>query len=172
MSLPSTPTGWRRLRWLGADGLPLTSIGHICSDDQMRSDGISQREQLMDERTTDAEDRTTTATEDMSEKSGRQDGLELPESGREAGPLFAEEQSASYRSRWDDIQARFVDDPRGAVREADELVSMVIGELESSFHSRRDSLEAGWQQGDDTSTEGLRLALQAYRSFFGRLLST
>ena len=65
-----------------------------------------------------------------------------------------------------------MDDPRGAVREADELVSTVIGELESSFHSRRDSLEAGWQQGDDTSTEGLRLALQAYRSFFGRLLST
>ena len=60
----------------------------------------------------------------------------------------------------------------GAVREADELVSTVIGELESSFHSRRDSLEAGWQEGDDTSTEGLRLALQAYRSFFGRLLNT
>ena len=125
----------------------------------------------MDERTTDTEDRTTaTATEDMSEESG--DVLELPESGTEAGPLFAEEQSASYRSRWDEIQGRFVDDPRGAVREADELVSTVIGELESSFHSRRDSLEAGWQQGDDTSTEGLRLALQAYRSFFGRLLNT
>ena len=127
----------------------------------------------MDERTTDTEDRTTaTATEDMSEGSDREDVLELPESGTEAGPLFAEEQSASYRSRWDEIQGRFVDDPRGAVREADELVSTVIGELESSFHSRRDSLEAGWQQGDDTSTEGLRLALQAYRSFFGRLLNT
>ncbi len=127
----------------------------------------------MDQRTTDTEDRTTTtATEDMSEGSDREDVLELPESGTEAGPLFAEEQSASYRSRWDEIQGRFVDDPRGAVREADELVSTVIGELESSFHSRRDSLEAGWQQGDDTSTESLRLALQAYRSFFGRLLNT
>ena len=127
----------------------------------------------MDERTTEPDDRTTsTATEDMAEGSDKEDVLELPETGTEAGPLFAEEQSASYRSRWDEIQARFVDDPRGAVREADELVSTVIGELESSFHARRDSLEAGWQGGDDTSTEGLRLALQAYRSFFGRLLST
>ncbi len=124
----------------------------------------------MDERTTEPE-RTTTTTEDMSEGSDREEVLELPESGMEAGPLFAEDQTASYRSRWDEIQGRFVDDPRGAVREADELVSTVIGELESSFHSRRDSLEAGWQQGDDTSTESLRLALQAYRSFFGRLLN-
>jgi hypothetical protein len=127
----------------------------------------------MDEPTTDPEDRTTTTTtEDMSEESDREDVLELPERGTEAGPLFGDEQSASYRSRWDEIQARFVDDPRGAVGEADELVSTVIGELESSFRSRRDSLEAGWQEGDDTSTESLRLALQAYRSFFGRLLNT
>ena len=124
----------------------------------------------MDERTTDTGDRTTaTATEDMSE--GSEDVLELPQSGTEAGPLFAEEESARYRSRWAEIQARFVDDPRGAVGEADELVSTVIGELGSSFRARRDSLEAGWQQGE-TSTESLRLALQAYRSFFGRLLST
>jgi hypothetical protein len=127
----------------------------------------------MDERTTGSEDRTTaTTTEDVFEASDREDVLELPESGTEAGPLFAEEESARYRSRWDEIQARFVDDPRGAVGEADELVSTVIGELESSFRSRRDSLEAGWQEGDETSTESLRLALQAYRSFFGRLLNT
>ena len=127
----------------------------------------------MDEPTTEPDDRTTaTATDDTSEGSEREDVLELPESGTEAGPLFAEDTSASYRSRWDEIQAKFVDDPRGAVREANELVSTVIGELESSFHSRRDALEAGWQEGDTTSTESLRLALQAYRSFFGRLLNT
>jgi hypothetical protein len=126
----------------------------------------------MDEPTAEPERITTTTTEDMSEGTDREDVLELPESGMEAGPLFAEDQSASYRSRWDEIQGRFVDDPQGAVREADDLVSTVIGELESSFHSRRDSLEAGWQQGDDTSTESLRLALQTYRSFFGRLLNT
>jgi hypothetical protein len=126
----------------------------------------------MDERTTETERTTATETEAMPAASDREDVLELPETGTEAGPLFADEQSASYRSRWDEIQARFVDDPRGAVGEADELVSTVIGELESSFRSRRDSLEAGWQEGDDTSTESLRLALQAYRSFFGRLLNT
>ena len=126
----------------------------------------------MDERTTEPEGITATTTEDMSEGNDKANVLELPESGTEAGPLFVEEESARYRSRWDEIQARFVDDPRGAVGEADELVSTVIGELESSFRSRRDSLEAGWQEGDESSTESLRLALQAYRSFFGRLLNT
>jgi hypothetical protein len=85
-------------------------------------------------------------------------------------PLFQEAETSSYRARWDDIQARFVDDPRHAVQEADELVSTVIGELETSFRTRREALESGWQRGDDVSTEDLRLALQGYRSFFGRLL--
>ncbi|MCD6023054.1 MAG: hypothetical protein K0R20_2764, partial [Actinomycetia bacterium] len=76
----------------------------------------------MDERTTETERTTATETEDMPAASDREDVLELPETGTEAGPLFADEQSASYRSRWDEIQARFVDDPRGAVGEADELV--------------------------------------------------
>ncbi|MCD6023064.1 MAG: hypothetical protein K0R20_2774 [Actinomycetia bacterium] len=41
----------------------------------------------MDEPTTDPEDRTTTTTtEDMSEESDREDVLELPERGTEAGP--------------------------------------------------------------------------------------
>jgi len=128
----------------------------------------------MDERTTGPDDQITpTTTAEMPDSTDREDGVvEVPVSGIEEGPLFAQDQSASFRQRWDDIQARFVDDPRRAVQEADELVSTVVGELESSFRTRRDALEAGWQQGDDTSTEDLRLALQAYRSFFGRLLDT
>ena len=85
-------------------------------------------------------------------------------------PLFLDDQRSSYRERWDEIQARFVDDPRRAVQDADELVSNVVTELETSFRTRREALEGGWQRGDDVSTEDLRLALQGYRSFFGRLL--
>ena len=49
----------------------------------------------MDERTTEAErTTTTTTTENMPTANDREDVLELPESGTEAGPLFAEEESA------------------------------------------------------------------------------
>jgi hypothetical protein len=99
---------------------------------------------------------------------------DLPETGDgtsiEIDRLFPEDRASSYRESWDEIQARFVDDPRRAVEDADGLVTSVIGELESSFRDRRDKLERSWQAGADSSTEHLRLALQSYRTFFGRLL--
>jgi hypothetical protein len=100
-----------------------------------------------------------------------EDGVEVSGSTDiEADHLFPEDRASTYRKDWDQIQVRFVDDPHGAVEKADELVSAVIGELESSFRSRRDRLESSWQRGDETSTEDLRVALQSYRAFFGRLL--
>jgi hypothetical protein len=88
----------------------------------------------------------------------------------ENGSLFSDERRSSYRARWDEVQSRFVDDPRSAVKEADELVATVVGDLEDSFREHRETLEAGWQRGEETSTEDLRMTLQGYRSFFGRLL--
>ena len=98
------------------------------------------------------------------------DGTALADPSALEAPLFREDQTSAYRGRWDEIQARFVDDPRRAVQDADDLVRTVIGELQASFSARREVLEAGWQRGGDVSTEDLRLALQGYRSFFGRLL--
>jgi hypothetical protein len=43
--------------------------------------------------------------------------------------------------------------------------------LAETFAQERSQLEGQWDRGDDVSTEDLRLALQRYRSFFGRLLS-
>jgi hypothetical protein len=107
----------------------------------------------------------------------RLEELEETDSGSARGsdtspeaPLFLDDQRSAYRGRWDEIQTRFVDDPRQAVQDADGLVNTVVSDLESSFRTRREALEAGWQRGDDVSTEDLRLALQGYRSFFGRLL--
>jgi hypothetical protein len=97
-------------------------------------------------------------------------GAERADASAVGEPLFPEHQSSKYSERWDDIQSRFVDDPRRAVEEADELVGTLITELETSFRTRTEALEAGWQRGEDASTEDLRLALQRYRSFFGRLL--
>ena len=65
-----------------------------------------------------------------------------------------------------------VDEPRGAVEDADALVATVMQRLAEGFAQERERLEAQWGRGEDISTEDLRIALQRYRSFFQRLLST
>jgi hypothetical protein len=69
------------------------------------------------------------------------------------------------------VQTRFVDEPRGAVEDADGLVANVMKQLAEGFAQERERLEAQWDRGEDISTEDLRIALQRYRSFFQRLLS-
>src|SRR4051812_34831380 len=88
----------------------------------------------------------------------------------DAAPLLAD--SEGFQSRWEEIQVRFVDEPRGAVEDADALVATVMQRLAEGFAQEREHLEAQWGRGEDISTEDLRVALQRYRSFFQRLLST
>jgi hypothetical protein len=91
--------------------------------------------------------------------------------GAEHEPLFPNDQSERFTSRWQEIQTSFVDQPRDAVAEADALVADLMQRLAASFSQERERLEAQWDQGDDVSTEDLRVALTRYRSFFDRLLS-
>jgi hypothetical protein len=86
-------------------------------------------------------------------------------------PLFAPDDASGFRSRWSEIQAGFVDDPRHTVEQADGLVAEVMKQLAEVFADERARLEKQWDRGDDVSTEDLRVALQRYRSFFERLLS-
>jgi hypothetical protein len=86
-------------------------------------------------------------------------------------PLLEPARSDGLRAEWSDIQARFVDDPRDAVQEADALVATVIQELARTFADERASLEQQWDRDEDVDTEALRMALQRYRSFFQRLLA-
>jgi len=85
--------------------------------------------------------------------------------------LFPDDFLADMRRRWDALQTGFVDEPRTAVKEADELVATAIQRLSESFTSERTKLEQQWSKGNDVSTEDLRLAFRRYRSFFQRLLS-
>lgn len=84
-------------------------------------------------------------------------------------PLFSADAAQDFRTRWDATQIGFVDDPRQAVQQADELVTQVMQSLAQSFAAERQQLEA--QMNQTASTENLRVALQRYRSFFQRLLS-
>ena len=86
-------------------------------------------------------------------------------------PMFTGGESAGYRTQWDAIQTGFVDEPRRAVQEADALVALVMKRLSEVFTNERTSLERQWGEGDEISTEDLRVALRRYRSFFERLLS-
>jgi hypothetical protein len=51
-------------------------------------------------------------------------------------------------------------------------VATVMQRLAEGFARERERLESQWGRGEDISTEDLRVALQRYRSFFRRLLST
>jgi len=86
-------------------------------------------------------------------------------------PLFSAEEAKDFRTRWDAIQVSFVDEPRQVVEEADSLVAVAMKRLAEMFAAERARLEGQWDSGDNVSTEDLRLALQRYRSFFGRILS-
>ena len=91
---------------------------------------------------------------------------EVRQRQEELAPLFCEEAAGDFRARWSIAQQGFVDDPKNAVRQGDELVAQVIKSLAETFAKQRAALE-----GEQGSTEDLRLALRRYRSFFDRLLS-
>jgi hypothetical protein len=90
--------------------------------------------------------------------------------GREEPALFESSERDALSGRWADIQATFVDDPRRAVEQANDLVSDLMDRLVAGFKDEQSQLESRWDRGDDVSTEDLRVVLQRYRAFFGRLL--
>ncbi len=85
-------------------------------------------------------------------------------------PLFSDSEVGDFRNRWNDVQTGFVDEPRKAVENADNLVAQLMKKLAEGFANERSGLEKQWDRGDNVSTEDLRVALQRYRSFFDRLL--
>jgi hypothetical protein len=87
------------------------------------------------------------------------------------GPLLSGDLVQELRGRWDDIQTGFVDEPRSAVQQADELVARAMKHIAESFANERRNLEQQWDRGDEVNTEDLRQALRKYRTFFQRLLS-
>jgi hypothetical protein len=93
------------------------------------------------------------------------------EESAEVASLLPQADETDLRARWEEIQTRFVDDPRQAVEDADALVAGVMKRMAEGFAQAREQLEGQWSRGEDVGTEDLRLALQRYRSFFQRLLS-
>ena len=133
--------------------------------------------------TMSSDQRRTLTTADLAASAERREEMQRPEEENlqrdtppslssaqqqesELAPLFEERTAQEYRTRWNVVQQGFVDDPPQAVRQGDELVAQVIKNLAETFSKQRATLE-----GEQGSTEDLRLALRRYRSFFERLLS-
>lgn len=112
------------------------------------------------------------ATEDLVLRPGDTgEAVPQPEPAREL-PLLDEADAQALLRRWSEVQARFVDDPQAAVRDGDRLVGELLQALAARFAAHKDGLDQQWRGGGEADTEQLRLALQSYRSFFQRLLST
>jgi hypothetical protein len=107
---------------------------------------------------------------DVQREAGRRPAA-VQQGDAERTALFESGVLSEFNTRWTDIQAGFVDEPRRAVQQADTLVSDVINRIANTFTSERAQLEQQWDRGGDVSTEELRQALQRYRSFFSRLLT-
>lgn len=105
--------------------------------------------------------------------------IEAGESGDDIPPVAATVPAAAvdplrpadaraYATRWVDIQAGFVDDPRAAVEQAGTLLSELMDELTRALAADLDRHGSG----DTTSTEELLAAFRRYRAVFDRLVAT
>jgi hypothetical protein len=94
-----------------------------------------------------------------------------PEPEVEPGPGFMGETSELHR-RWEGVQASFVDDPRRAVEQADEMVSAAVAALQAHIEQRREDLAETWRGEQQASTDALLTAFQCYRELFEGVLST
>lgn len=127
-------------------------------------------DRLDEEQTADSSEHTL-STEDLVAADPDRTTEAAPERREEdeAQTLFDHVDVDRFRDSWQGIQTAFVDDPRRAVKEADELVAVVIQNLATTFADHKKELESAWSDGEP-ATEDLRIALRRYRSFFNQLL--
>jgi predicted lipid-binding transport protein (Tim44 family) len=87
------------------------------------------------------------------------------EAGRPAlEPMKHEElwaELAEFRQRFDEIQAEFIAEPRGAVEKAETLIEEAVDRMMNALHDQLRRIHT--DVGDDTDTEHLRVAMLSYR---------
>jgi hypothetical protein len=121
-------------------------------------------------------DGTVTATQEKDVNPAVVAGWQAPLSAQDTGESetslwLGSKEVEQLRSRWNSIQAEFVDAPRTSVEKADELVVDTLEQIEQAFAHRRTILDESWINNEEISTEQLRVALKNYRAFLDRLLA-
>jgi hypothetical protein len=91
-----------------------------------------------------------------------------------------------YTAQWQEIQFRFVDDPRGSVTEAADVVAQVTAKMEAAIQERQRAIEERqhaiaeqqrtlrdqWGEGSNADTENLRATLRMYKTFLDQLIGS
>jgi hypothetical protein len=92
--------------------------------------------------------------------------------------------AAHYTAQWQQIQFRFVDDPRASVTEAADIVAQVTAKMEAAIQERQRAIEERqraieerqrslrdrWGEGANADTEALRETLRMYKTFLYQLI--
>jgi len=98
----------------------------------------------------------------------------IPEAARPQAPVNGDTglvgDPERMHERWTAIQSTFVDDPRGSVAAASELVTEAIAALVASAEQRERGLRGEWER-DGADTEDLRNTLRGYRGLLDRLVT-
>jgi len=131
---------------------------------------MDRAEAAVDDAPVTVDDNTTVAGEPAtSEAADQRDELLPGEMGTApVGDLWAADSADDLHSRWQELQLRFVDDPRGVVIEARSLVAEAVQSLTAALSDRQRDLDGLASSNGDT--EQLRTALQRYRDFFDRVV--
>lgn len=161
------------------DGEPVRRE-HVDDDPALRDDRVTAHDEVAEgePRRDPAVDAGRGSAEAATHDVGRDPSSERR--GTSSGPgtttewsdgLLSDDDRGGYQRRWDDIQVRFIDEPRESVRQADDLVGEVTTRIADRFSSARSDMEQRWEGGNEPTTEELRQAVQRYRDFFQRLVA-
>jgi len=161
----------------------LLVVGAILWSRSRRSEHLKNRFGREYDRTVEAKGGKAEAEAELAEREKRVEKLDIR-------PLDAEERR-EFVKRWDDVQARFVDDPPRAVAFADALLGDVMkarGYPVSDFDQRAGDISvdhpvvvehyrkaheiAVRHQRGEASTEDLRQAMIHYRALFDNLIGS
>jgi hypothetical protein len=91
-----------------------------------------------------------------------------------------------FTAQWQEIQFRFVDDPRGSVTEAADIVAQVTAKMEAAIQERQRAIEerqqaiaeqqrslrGRWGGDSNADTENLRETLRMYKTFLDQLIGS
>ena len=84
----------------------------------------------------------------------------------DGGPLLTDTEELA--ASWSRVKAGFVDNPRGSVAQAANLIEDAAETLVAALRARQDRMRDSWDR-DGRDTESLRQALLTYQALFNRI---